>query len=97
MCRRCFQIEATSEEAPSTAGICVEQRRIEIARILKYLLSTYYDPGALLDIWVFPLMEKIIETPALMGLTFRAVELHCLKNLLKDLTASQCLLEEEPH
>lgn len=32
-----------------------------------------------------------------MGLTFRAVELHCLKNLLKDLRASQCLLEEEPH
>lgn len=72
MCRRCFQIEATSEEAPSTAGICVEQRRIEIARILKYLLSTYYDPAALLDIWIFPLMEKIIETPALMGLNIQS-------------------------
>lgn len=37
--RKCFQIGATSEEVPSAAGICVEQRGTEVVEILQMFIE----------------------------------------------------------
>lgn len=81
-CRKCFQIVAISKELSSAAGICVEQRGTEIAEILQVFIEHLLWPGHSFGYLKY-IDGKKIETLALMGLTFKAVELQCLKSCSK--------------